>query len=219
MKIQTFLFDLDGTLINSKNLIIKSISYALEQLDLPKITELQISDTIGLPIKDQVQKIFLGTVDPFSPKILDKIIEKNLEYQIKHWKDLMTVCEGVIPMLNLLKDKGKKLGLVTSRGMTTTMLFLKDLGLMNYFDCCIASEQTKKHKPDPDPVLFALHYLQELPKMSIYIGDSPYDIICGEQAGTITGKAMWCEHTNKTETHPIPNYIFNSCDEIKNLLE
>ena len=86
----------------------------------------------------------------------------------------------------ILKQKNIKLAIVTSKKSDIATRGLKLFQLEQYFDVFIASEHTLHHKPNPDPLLKALDLLNIDPTAAILVGDSPYDILAGKNAGTLT---------------------------------
>lgn len=82
-----------------------------------------------------------------------------------------------------VKERGEKTGLVTSRLAYTTKQGLEKYDLKDYFDVVVTAEDTKKHKPDPEPVNIALAKLDSRPEHSLMLGDTMFDILCAKNAG------------------------------------
>ena len=98
-----------------------------------------------------------------------------------------------------LRAKGYKLGMVTSRLRQTTSQGLEKYEINEYFDVVVTADDTKKHKPDPEPVYIALKKLGSAPQSSIMLGDTMYDILCAKNAGVKSVLVSWSEAPMQTE--------------------
>ena len=90
-----------------------------------------------------------------------------------------------------LKDRGYKLGLVTSRLKYTTGLGLDKFELAPYFDYVLTADDTDKHKPDPEPILLTLDKIGSLPEHSVMVGDTMFDLLCARNAGVKSVAVDW----------------------------
>lgn len=198
------IFDLDGTLIDTSNLILKSL-YNVISLYI-KINKEQLRSQIRFsPYK--VIKSYTGDLE-MKTKMRNfwNFYNKNIESEVNVYPD-------IIKLLRKLEQKIYGMGIVTS----LVKRYAKKL--INYylkfqFDILITYNDTRKHKPDPEPLILARNeYLRRkgINNLSaIYIGDSENDIIAGKNANLITGLAAWSLENNNIsliEKHN-PNYIF-----------
>ncbi len=104
------------------------------------------------------------------------------------------VC-GMKELLDFLKQKGFRLGLVTSKSNGLVRTELQELDLNQYFDAIVDESSTEKHKPNPDPLLMACRLLNVKPSKSIlYIGDSKYDALAALNAGLSPQPICWGVH-------------------------
>jgi len=114
--------------------------------------------------------------------VVDEYIRYSLKTHDKYIKSYDHVEDGLIK----LRNKGLKLAIVTSKRRETALKGLKCFDLEKYFDVIITPEDSKKHKPDGEPVLKACEVLKVSPVETIMVGDSHNDILCGKNAGSKT---------------------------------
>lgn len=176
--IKAVLFDLDGTLINTNDLILKSFKHTFKtMLDLEP-TEEEITMNYGRPL----QEIFKSYDENRIEEMINCYRKINLELHDDECKEFA----DVDLMLQTLKNKGIKIGVVTSKKSDMAERGAKLMGIFKYFDAFITPEITTKHKPDGEPVLKACENLGISPKEALMVGDSPYDILAGKNAGAKT---------------------------------
>ena len=184
MRFRVVLFDLDGTLIDSGPMILASMQHSVRTVLGRKIPPEELGLTIGgQGIVAQMQAIDAERAD----ELLEAYKEHNdgLHDTLKAFDDLLA-------LLPPLKAEGRKLGIVTAKRHRTVALALERFpALEAEFDVVVAHEDTSRHKPDPDPVLFAIERLGGEPADSAYIGDSPFDIRAAKAAGVFAVAVGW----------------------------
>lgn len=190
----TVLFDLDGTLVDSIELIVAAAMNAFASRPGPSPSEAQIRNTIGRPLPTT-----------FGPWLVDDndlpyLISKYREYQLEHHDRLTNAYDGIVDAVVGLHASGCAMGIVTSKVGFMAERALVHTGLASYMQCIIASDSTTKHKPDPTPVLLALEKLGAAPDEAIFVGDSPYDIQAGRAAGVHAVGVAWGAFTTETLT-------------------
>ena len=213
-KITTVLFDFDGTLMNTNNLIIDSWRHTYRVLEDKDIDEAEIIRTFGEPL--------IKTMERFFPNIpVDDCVNTYRSYHRDSFGDRISLFPGIKEMLSELKALEYKLAIVTSRAGLTTNEAMEKYGIQDYFDAVVTCDHTSKHKPDPEPVFIALDQLKSSPDESIMIGDSMYDILCARNAGLLSVLVGWAMAvTDEEKTGPNkPDYFVESANDIVKLLE
>jgi pyrophosphatase PpaX len=191
-KSPTVLFDLDGTLVDSIELIVAAAMNAFASRPGPSPTESEIRNTIGRPLPTT-----------FGPWLVDDndlpyLIAKYREYQLEHHDRLTNPYDGIMDAVAALDTAGCRMGIVTSKVGFMAERALVHTGLARYMQCVIASDSTTRHKPEPEPVLMALERLGCSPDESMFVGDSPYDIQAGRAAGVHAVGVAWGAFTTET---------------------
>ena len=200
-----YLFDADGTLFETTELIYKCFVYSLGKYANLQIPRDEIIATIGLTLRKQLEH-HLGLL---SDEQFDTIQADHMDYQMGIYQDHLAPCPGIPDAIKELHAAGKKLAIVTSRKIISLSCFLRDTGIFDYFSVIVTPDETKIHKPHPEPALKALDLLNADPEKTLFIGDAPLDIECGHSAGIDTALVSWSH--NKAEHMAVkPTFIIDS---------
>jgi pyrophosphatase PpaX len=208
MKYNNYLFDLDGTLIDTTEMIWQCFQNTLTVFGIDGFTRELIVSKIGMPLKDQVEDL-IGTV---SDEKYAEILAVHMGHQNKIYKEYLGLFDGVVDVLATLKANGKKLAIVTSRKRESAERFSREMGIFEYFDAFITPESTKKHKPDKEPVMEAIKQLGG-DMNSIFVGDAVYDIASGKAAGVDTAFVSW-SHTASSDLSVEPSYVLENFTDL-----
>lgn len=183
--LQTALFDLDGTLIDSIRLILDSYHHTLTQHKLPGRTDEEWLRGVGTPLHVQ----FSEWRD--SPEVLEAMIATYREYNLKHHDRMVTVYPGVVDAIREIKAAGIQTGLVTSKNRQGAVKGLTLVGLEALMDVLVCADEVTNYKPHPEPVEKAVALLGADPRTTVYVGDSIHDMHSGRAAGVKTAAALW----------------------------
>lgn len=182
-QITTLLFDLDGTLLDTNELIVTSYLHTFEQFFPGRFKREDVMPFLGPPLIDAFK-----SVDRDKAEEMVKIYRKfNME---KH--DLLVQeFAGVYETICTLHENNMKMAIVSTKIRKTVIKGLKLTNLDEFFDVVIALDDVEKAKPDPEPLLKALDALESEPREAIMIGDNYHDILGGKNAGTYTCGVAW----------------------------
>ncbi len=180
----TILFDFDGTVMDTNNVIIQSWQHTYRTLQNREQDVEKIISTFGEPLETTVKHLF-----PDVP--VQEVVEIYRSYHRDNFGELISVFPGMRELLQELKKRNYKTGLVTSRLRQTTMQGLEKYGLAAYFDVIVTADDTSKHKPDPAPINIALKRLESVPEKSMMLGDTMFDIRCAQNAGVGSVLVGW----------------------------
>lgn len=213
-KINTILFDFDGTLMDTNEVIINSWQHTFRTLDGKERPVDEITRTFGEPLKITMEKMF-----PDVP--VDKAIEIYRSYHYDNFGEMISLFPGMRNLLDSLTKDGYTLALVTSRLKGTTQQGMESHDLEKYFQAVITCEDTDKHKPDPAPILVTLERLDKKPEEAIMIGDSMFDILCAKNAGVrsvLVGWALAVTDEEKTGENG-PDFMIDNAMELMDILK
>jgi pyrophosphatase PpaX len=211
-KITTVLFDLDGTLIDTNEIIIQSFQYTFRKVLGEEKPVEEIIKTFGEPLAVTMAKML-----DIPPEEAMKIYR---EFHYEKFDDLISIFPGMGELVKELKRRGYKLGIVTSRLRHTTMKGLEKFGLVSYFDYILTADDTDKHKPDPTPINITLEKLGSKPEETLMVGDSMFDIRCAHNAGVKSVLVSWAMAVTEEEKIGAdkPTYIVEKAEDILDLL-
>jgi pyrophosphatase PpaX len=184
-RLQTALFDLDGTLIDSIRLILDSYHHTLTQHKLPARTDEDWLKGVGTPLAVQFSEW------RESPEVLEALIATYREYNLKHHDSMVTVYPGVLEAVREIKAAGTQTGLVTSKNRLGALRGLRLVGLEPLMDVLVCADEVTNPKPHPEPVEKAVALLGADPARTVYVGDSIHDMHSGRAAGVKTAAALW----------------------------
>lgn len=204
-----YLFDADGTLFDTTEMIVRCFENTAKCHGLPIPSRHAIISHVGMTLKAQMQVYFgILTDEEFA-----RYRHTHMEYQLKIYKSYLKLCPGVFEAVHNLKAKGKKMAVVTSRMMQTLSIYLSDMGIIDCFDALVTPESTGRHKPDPEPALHALSMISVQPENALFVGDAVFDMECGKRAGCSTAYVKWSNTPVSENTFP-PDYIISDMQEI-----
>jgi pyrophosphatase PpaX len=196
---KAILFDLDGTLIDTTELILYCFNHAWKtvcgQTHPPEV----FIATMGVPLKDAMGRL-LEITDGMQLQQIGELRKAGLiESLVQEYRACnaanhdrlacrFPAMEGVLPEL---RDRGYALGVVTSKSRQFAERGLRLCNLWEFIEVFISMDDTSRHKPHPEPLLLALEKLQVAPKQAVYVGDSRHDMQAGRAAGLRTVAALW----------------------------
>ncbi|WMJ81577.1 HAD family hydrolase [Clostridium sp. MB40-C1] len=182
MRYSHVVFDIDGTLIDSEKAVLNSLQKTiLEEKGIEKSLE-ELRFALGIPGKVALSRLDIEN--------LEEVEEKWDEYSKEYCHEI-TLFDGIRYVVQALKSKSIKLGIITSKTRKEYESDFVRFGLDSYFDVVICADDTKKHKPNGDPMEKYLEIANARREDTIYIGDSIYDMQCAKNAGVHSVLALW----------------------------
>jgi pyrophosphatase PpaX len=211
IKINTVLFDLDGTLIDTNELIISSFLHTLEHYYPNQYNREDVLPFLGPTLRE--------TFEPMDATKVDEMIATYRKYNLAHHDTFVTEFPTVLDTIKILKEKGYKVGIVTTKISDVVMKGLKLTKLDSYFDVIVALDHVEKAKPDPEPIFKALEQLGSKPDEAIMVGDNYHDILAGKNAGTKTAGVAWTIKGRDYLDQFEPDYILEEMADLLKILE
>lgn len=177
-----YIFDLDGTILDSKEDIAIGVNYALEVLGIsPKPVE-EIVKFVGYGAK----KLIDDLLPDYPQESKEEIVRLFREFYSKNPVIKSTLYPRSEEVIYSLKSKGKKVAIVTNKYESISVDILKHFGIYNLIDLVVGADTTSEKKPSPLPVYYTLERLNEGRQHSIIVGDSETDILTGKNASIHT---------------------------------
>ena len=212
-RVSAVLFDFDGTLMDTNDLIRHTWRYTVKSLTGREMTDDEIRLSLGEMLMDTVRRV-MPEVDA------EHAVTFYRDYQRGIYLDRIKLFEGAEDVLLALRAAGYRTALVTSRLKGSTERGLIHFGIYNLFDAVLTASDTDVFKPDPAPINIILERLGAGPDEAVYIGDAKQDIEAGIAAGVITVLVDWslALPPEKRAECPAPDIIIKSLQEILILL-
>jgi len=183
--LSTFLFDLDGTLIDSVDLILRSYRHTMRRHRGHEPSDDVWMRGLGTPLWVQFRQF------SDDPAEIEAMVATYREYNLAHHDEMVRPYQGVVEAVRSLHRGANVLGLVTSKMRSGAVRGLRIAGLEDAFDVIVGSDEVTHPKPHPEPVLIALERLGAPPESAVFIGDSRHDLECGRAAGVKTAAVLW----------------------------
>jgi pyrophosphatase PpaX len=178
------LFDLDGTLVDSAQVILASFHHATETVLQRRFPDAEILAQVGgTNLETQ-----MGLLAP--PEHVDELVRVYRAHNDPSYSELACF-DGMVEVLAQLKREGRRLGVVSAKRRPTVERVFEGAGIGRYFDVVVGSDATERHKPDPEPLLHALKELGAQPAEAAYVGDSPFDMAAAKAARVFAVAVAW----------------------------
>lgn len=210
--IKCVLFDLDGTLIQTTDIIIDTFKVTFEKF-LPhvKLTDEDYTNMLGHTL---FQTFGYHTSS-------DEQVDEMVKFYRKYSNDLIEVELKSYPnaqeVLEYLKKKKITVGVVTSKMREVATHHLEITDLLPHIDGIVGYEDVKNHKPSAEPILHALDLFHAKPEQTIYIGDHENDIISAKKAGILTCAVTYSLRLKEMLSYQ-PDYVVDELTHIKDLI-
>jgi len=206
-------FDLDGTLVDSRETILKSTQAALDQLNIPhSIPENIFTNMIGKHFVDIFEELKINVPD------FEKFISI---YKLLYFDFLESsyLYKGVKETIEFLTKKHIKVSLLTTKGQDQAEKIIEHFNLSSSFDYLMGRRDGLAHKPSPEPLLYICKELQIDPSKTMMTGDTELDIQCGKNAGSKTCGVLYGYRTKDQLEKEMPDFLISGLSELKNKLE
>jgi pyrophosphatase PpaX len=210
--LSTLLFDLDGTLIDSIDLILQSYRHTIRAHRGVEPPDEVWMAGLGTPLWVQFRE---WTDDDTEIKAM---VQTYRDYNLAHHDELVRPYDGVVEEVRRLRAGGKALGLVTSKLRGGALRGLRLVGLEDSFDVVIGSDDVTHPKPHPEPVLTALDRMHAKAEGAVFIGDSRHDMESGRAAGVKTAAALWGPFDRRHLEDLRPDYWLEQPADLSRLL-
>jgi pyrophosphatase PpaX len=210
-RLQAVLFDLDGTLIDTVELIRVSFRYATRTVLGHELPDEVTMANVGQPLKQQFADM--------APDHADELLRVYRAFNMEHHDELAKAYPGTLDVLAELRARGLPLGIVTSKGTEAAERGIDHFGLRPFMQVIVTADDVQLHKPDPHPLRFAATLLNVELGYCMYVGDSPHDMQAAVAGGAIAVAALWGAFSRNEVVVPGTSYELSSIRELTALLD
>lgn len=209
-KFEGIIFDIDGTLTSTNDLIFAAFNHVASKYLNKKLTNDEIIALFG-PTEDAILEEMFG----------DNILNARIDYY-KFYKDehhLADIFPGIKEILEIIKSRNIPLGIFTGKGRKSSLITLEALNIDKYFNLIVTGDDVVNHKPSGEGILKFVNEFNLEKEKVLMIGDSVSDIKASREAGVKIASVLWDTYAQNRDLEQGSDYIFNSVHELKEFLE
>ena len=211
MKTKALLFDFDGTLLDTNELIVQTFMHIFDEKFPGQFSTQDCLKFIGPSLKQ--------TFDELTPGETEEMIKKYKEWNTAHHDELVKGYDAVVETLEQLRNEGIKLAIVSTKSREGLAHGIKVLGAEHLFEVIISMDEVTHVKPHPEPVLLALEKLGVSKEEAIMIGDNSHDIEGGQNAGVRTAGVAWSAKGESYLQQFHPDYMLHHMSDLLEIVK
>ena len=187
MSYDVYVFDLDGTLLDTLGDLKASVNHALRWAGMPERTIEEIRWFVGNGVKKLMER---AIPDGLNNPRFDEVYQQFRDHYLHHGHDTTIPYPGIMELLQALKDEGKQIAVVSNKFYKATEELCQHFfgGLV---DVAIGEREGIRKKPAPDTVEEALRQLKADRTQAVYVGDSDVDIQTARNSGLPCISVLW----------------------------
>ena len=214
MKVNTIIFDLDGTILDTLEDLKNSVNFALSQNNLPERSLAEVRSFVGNGIRLLMER---SVPDGTAIDALDKCFaDFKAHYKVNSANNTKPY-DGIIELLGELRDKGYKLAVVSNKADFAVQTLVSDY-FDGIFDYAVGEREGIRRKPSPDSVNSALEYLGADKGNAIYVGDSEVDVETARNSGISCVAVTWGFRDKCVLENLSPEYIIDKPSQLTDIL-
>ncbi|RAL24510.1 pyrophosphatase PpaX [Thermoflavimicrobium daqui] len=210
MHYPVILYDLDGTLIDTNELIITSFLFTLEKHCPGRYTREDVLRIMGKPLLEQMKY--------FDEDQAQEMVKTYHQHNESVHDELVREFPKVREVLEKLYKAGAQMAIVSNKRRKVVEMGLKRFGLDQFMQEMVCVGDTSQAKPAPDMILLALEKLKASPEQALMVGDSRYDLLAAERAGVDSVAVGWSLHFDELKSYR-PTYIIQDMQELLDIVE
>lgn len=216
MKPRLVIFDFDGTLGDTRHNIVVTLQATMRERGLELRSEAECAATIGLTLLDSFRSMY------------PSMSYGEAEACVKHYRDIFyrsieesipKLFPGVASTLERLRELGVAMTIASSRSSPSLLLFIRSMGIEDYFSLVLGSDSVENHKPHPEALLKTLAMLGFEPSEALVVGDMPVDIHMARNA-SISSVGVSYGNASRQELEAAgADYLIDSFEELLDVIE
>jgi phosphoglycolate phosphatase len=200
-RVDLLIFDLDGTLVDSRQDLAAAVNQTLAFFNLPPLSTEMVVKYVG----DGVNKLLERSLADPEPARVEEAVKIFREYYSQHLLDHSDLYPGVRQALSRLV--GRQMAVVTNKPTEFSERILQGLGVREFFSLVLGGDAVSEMKPSPAPIVEVLERLEINKDAAVMIGDSRGDIVAGREAGVWTCWVSWGFRTREEVEGIQPDFV------------
>ena len=211
--VDLIVFDLDGTLVDSRQDIANAVNFTLKELGLRQKSLTEVTSYIGNGVKELIKK----SLGEKKVALFDKALSLFENYYSKHSSDNSVLYPGVKEVLEFFKNKRKII--ITNRNYEFAVLTLKLKGIYGYFEHIIGGDDVGCMKPSSCHLDKSMYSLKVAKEKTIMVGDMDIDILAGRNAGVVTCGVTYGLGKKEDILKARPDYVIDNVLKLKEIID
>ena len=214
MKYKAVLFDMDGTVLDTLGDLAAAVNHTLREFSMPERSIAEVAAALG----NGAAYLIAHTVPTETSKELtDKVLASYAPYYDAHCDILTGPYDGIVPLMQKLRDKGVKLAVISNK-QDTAVKPLAEKYFPGLLEIAVGESAEVRRKPNPDAVLAALRHIGVEREDAIYVGDTEVDLQTARNAGMECASVDWGFRTREQLVEIGAEHIFDTVQELEEYL-
>lgn len=197
------IFDVDGTLVNNLDLIVKSFNFAVGDIVGRKLSRKEVYSRFGPTLEDMIEEAVPN-------KEAKDAIQRYHSFYKKYFHRYARIYPKIKELVSGLGNASIRVGVCTGSDARMTKTTLEKSGLRDKFSIVVTADEVHRPKPDPEGLIRATTLMGADPDQTIYVGDAVRDIEAARRAGIRSAAALWGFTKGNDLTAHHPDFAFNS---------
>lgn len=197
------IFDMDGTLADNLELIVRSFNYAVTELVRKEFSREEVFSRFG----PTLEKMVTDTVPKENGRTA---IARYHEYYRARFHQFARVCPGITELITALRRVNILVSVCTGSDRRMTQTTLEQLGLQSMFSAIVTADDVKEEKPDPAGLILTMQLVNAPAAQTVYLGDAARDIEASKRAGIASAAVLWGFGSETALRAQEPDYVFDS---------
>ncbi|MDE0420401.1 MAG: phosphoglycolate phosphatase [Gammaproteobacteria bacterium] len=213
MSYSAYLFDLDGTLVDTAPDLSRALNHTLAGAGFAAVDESLTRHWVGHGVRAMLEAAFHHLGRCPGPEDLDRHQAALLEHYAAHIADYSLPYPSVVETLAVLAERAP-LAVVTNKPTDLSNRLLAALDLARFFRVVVGRGTTRRFKPDPAPALYACEHVGMAPEQALFVGDSETDVLCARAAGCPVVLYRYGYNHGKNPDHLGADRVIDSFDAL-----
>lgn len=210
--INCIIFDIDGTLTQTNELIFASFNYFSKKYLNEIYTPSQITAMFGPPEEVTIEKL-VGF-----PKY-EAALADFLDFYRKNHNALARLYPGIVEILEFLKMRGIIMAVFTGKGLKSTLITLEEFNIKQYFDLIVTGSDVKNHKPSAEGIRKIINYFGLKEENVLMVGDAVADVKAAHEAGIKIAAVVWDSYSKEKVLQMDVDFVFENVEEFRDFLK
>lgn len=205
-----FIFDIDGTLASTHDLIFASFNHVANKYLKRTFTNEEITSLFG-PTEDVILKEWMK-------ENYEHAREDYFDFYSSQHDEMADVFPGIVEALKLIKSKQIPIGIYTGKGKDSSVITLRQIGVFDFFDIVITGDDVEEHKPSPEGIHKFVNNFKLNPAKVLMVGDAAADVKAAKEAGVKSALVLWDAYSRRRYSNVSADFRFDTVEQFLKFL-